>query len=688
MDTVSVFFTRNIVYVYFLYGLAFFSMGLVVLLESGRASEFRFARALRPLAAFGFVHGGHEWFEMFQIFAAHEGGRAAGMPEELVRVGSLVASFVFLLAFGTRLLPGAEVRPAASVWQVLGFVVVWLASVSVIYLRFRPPLADLVSAADVLARYSLGIPGALLACWALLRERHDFHLRGMSAYGQDLLWAALAFFIYGVIGQLFTRPSLVFPSQTINTAFFLRTFGLPVQLLRGVAAAAIVFTLGRALRAFEAESRVRLARANKARLEAQADTLKAQAVALEAQERRANEVEALNVQLKTTARELSAMVELSRILTSTIDLNRLLHDALYQIVYSFARGRYAAVFLKRPDGVLELAGEYRRPNATLPRPMQPIGPLVERAVVSEKLVGMGADGSIREVNGGNLVSGTGYPLLAVPLIFKGQVSGGLSLSSLDADGVLGRDEAHLLHAFAQQVAAALENARLYGVVQQREGQLEGMVRQLVNAQERERQRIAQELHDETGQKLTALAMGLAAAETQLGAADVKRASGTVRNLRDLADQSITELRHVMADLRPSQLDDLGLVPALRWYVQQYGARHSDLAVSFTADRLASRLPPQHETVLFRVVQEALTNIVRHARATAVRVELRQAPQKVCLEVADDGIGFDVSAPPRHADGSGLGLAGMRERVALVDGQIVVTSQLGQGTLIRVELPVR
>ena len=111
----------------------------------------------------------------------------------------------------------------------------------------------------------------------------------MSAYGQDLLWAALAFFIYG-LAQVFTRPSLVFPSQTINTAFFLRTFGIPVQLLRGLAAVAIAITLGRALRAFEQEGRIRLARANKARIEAQAATL-------EAQQRRASEVEALNIQL-------------------------------------------------------------------------------------------------------------------------------------------------------------------------------------------------------------------------------------------------------------------------------------------------------------------------------------------------------------------------------------------------------
>ena len=199
MNAMSAFLIQNIVFVYFFYGLAFFSIGLVVTLESTRASEFRFARALRPLALFGFLHGGHEWFEMFQVFSAHEGTYTSSVPQEVVRVVLLGFSFLVLLNFGTRLLPDAERWPRANIWQVAVLALLWLAAVAFVYWRFRPPLLDLLIAADVLARYSLGIPGALLATWALLRERHDFHARGMSAYGQDLLWAALAFFVYGAV---------------------------------------------------------------------------------------------------------------------------------------------------------------------------------------------------------------------------------------------------------------------------------------------------------------------------------------------------------------------------------------------------------------------------------------------------------------------------------------------------------
>ncbi len=679
MEVVSAFFMRNIVYVYFFYGLAFFAMGLVVLLESGRTSEFRFARALLPLALFGMVHGAYEWFEMFQIFAAHETQHVASPLEDLFFVLFLVLSFLLLLDFGARLLPGAEEHPSVHFWQVAAIGALWLAAVGFVAWRNQPSVAELLSAADVLARYSLAIPGALLAAWALLRERRDFHARGMSAYGQDLLWAALAFFIYGV-AQFFTRPSIVFPSQTINTAFFLRTFSIPVQLLRGLAAVAIAVTLGRALRAFELEGRLRLARANKGRIEAQA-------AALEAQQRRASEVEALNIQLAATARELAAMVEMSRSLTSTMDRRRLLNEALYQIVHSFAQASCSVIFLKRTDGGLELAGEYRRPQAPVPDNLPPLTAVAADAVTLAGPIGAGLDGVVRVLDEDAFVDGVTYRSLGVPLLTKGQVFGGLALSSTRDEEPFGESELSLLAAFAGQIVTSLENTRLYEVVQERETQLEELVRQLVNAQERERGRIARELHDETGQKLTALAMGLAAVDASL-VSEPARAQGLIRNLRDVADQSITELRNIMADLRPAQLDDLGLVPALRWYVGQYTGWHPGLSVTLSADRMPKRLLPEFETVLFRAAQEALTNIARHAGASQVAIELSHDTNGVRLIVTDNGSGFDVNAPPKYERGSGLGLVGMRERVALVGGTCTVESEPGRGTRIVIELPAK
>jgi signal transduction histidine kinase len=150
-----------------------------------------------------------------------------------------------------------------------------------------------------------------------------------------------------------------------------------------------------------------------------------------------------------------------------------------------------------------------------------------------------------------------------------------------------------------------------------------------------------------------------------------------------------ELRNIMANLRPAQLDDLGLGPTLRWYVNDFDARNPEVKVQLALDRLPRRLPQQYETVLFRVAQEALTNVARHAKASAVSVSLAHKPGVVCLEVRDNGLGFDpatllaANAPERP---SGWGITGMRERVMLAGGRFVIVSQPGQGTTVTVELP--
>ncbi|MEJ5200092.1 MAG: histidine kinase, partial [Anaerolineae bacterium] len=636
MEVISAFLTRHIVYVYFLYGLAFFSLGLVLWLEGGRTSEFRFARALHPLALFAFVHGAHEWFEMFQIVAAHTTGHTAGIVEEAVRVAILVVSFTCLITFGTRLLPQAEEFPRASVAQIALMLGIWMAAVGIVYVRQRPALADLILAADVLARYVLGITGAVLAAWALLRERRDFHLRGMSAYGQGLLWAALAFFIYGVFGQVFVRPSIVAPSQVINTALFVRLFGFPVQILRGIAAVAITVALGNALRAFEAESRLRLARANKARIEAQA-------AALEAQTRRVQEVEALNVQLHNALRDLSALVEMSRTLSATIELDRVLHFALYQIANSFENVWCTAIFLRQAAGPLTLAHIYHQPHATAPNSEPLLQTIATRAADSGQVVGQCLDGRIVPVEEADAEDykpaapdDRRYLALGVPLIAQGEAVGSLTMAAAaDGQPFTGHD-LNLFAAFARQIVTSIENARLYQTVQEREARLAELFQQLVNSQERERQRIARELHDETGQKLTALAMGLAAVQTALENGETTAVRQLTHHLRELSDQAVVELRRIMSDLRPALLDDLGLTPALRSLVQQFAVQHPDIQISLTIERQMPRLTSECETVLYRAAQEALTNIGRHAQATQVTVALEQRGNHVRLEIADNG----------------------------------------------------
>jgi signal transduction histidine kinase len=675
MDGISAFFVQNIAYVYFFYGLAFFALGLVVLLESSRPTEFRFGLALLPLALFGLIHGGHEWYEMFQIFAAQDGVASSTVNVELIRLILLVISFLCLLAFGVRLLPYGEDNPPARWWLLAAIGGLWLVTLGFTYLIYRPTPVDLLIAGDVLARYILAIPAALLAAWALLRERRDFHARGMSRYGRGLLWAALAFAIYGVVGQLFVRTSLVPPSQVINSTLFINWFGIPVQVLRAVAAVVIVITLGGALRAFEAEGRIRLARANKARLEA-----------LDAQSRRAAEVEALNAELQAATRELTALVELSRILTSTVDLGRLQKEALREVVHSMDTVCCSMLFLRNPQGALDPVGVYRRPNAPRPDPPPPLAETARQAFLYETPTAAGLDGDVRLLDENAFTGGRTYRTFGAPLRSQDRVFGALAVGSLRHDEPLGEAELSLLRAFAGQMAASVENAQIYGMLQEREAQLEELVRELVTAQEGERRRIARELHDDTGQKLTALALGLAAVEGRLQAGDAPGAARLVSDLRGVSDGALAELRKIMANLRPSQLDDLGLGPTLRWYTQQIATLHPELAVRLEVERLARRLPPEHETVLFRAAQEALTNVVRHAHATQVTIKLTREPGHVRLEVTDNGIGFDPAKLP-SVGAAGWGLVGMRERTAMTGGRFEVISQPGAGATVQVTLPL-
>jgi signal transduction histidine kinase len=182
-------------------------------------------------------------------------------------------------------------------------------------------------------------------------------------------------------------------------------------------------------------------------------------------------------------------------------------------------------------------------------------------------------------------------------------------------------------------------------------------------------------------------MGLAAVEASLAGDAVGEGRQLLRDLREVNDQAITELRRIMSDLRPALLDDLGLAPALRSFVQNFAVRYPEITVTLSADRFARRLAPQYETVLFRAAQEALTNIARHAHATQAAVILEQRPGIARLEIRDNGVGFDPAALSSPAPGRGLGLVGMRERVTLVGGAWRVESAPDKGTRVTVELPI-
>lgn len=229
-----------------------------------------------------------------------------------------------------------------------------------------------------------------------------------------------------------------------------------------------------------------------------------------------------------------------------------------------------------------------------------------------------------------------------------------------------------------------ELERLYHDLQDREERRAKLLRKLITAQEDERKRIARDLHDQTCQTVAALAVGL---ETALTSPTPDEARAKLSEVKGLAARTLDDLHELIFALRPSVLDDLGLASAVRWYAAR-NVEPRGIAVRCEVEGLEERLPPEIETAVFRAVQEALTNVVRHAGAEAVLLQLSLRDQLLTVEVEDDGRGFDVGSVAKPAaSGRGLGLLGIRERVEIIGGRLTVDSSPGQGTRLVFEVPV-
>jgi PAS domain S-box-containing protein len=270
--------------------------------------------------------------------------------------------------------------------------------------------------------------------------------------------------------------------------------------------------------------------------------------------------------------------------------------------------------------------------------------------------------------------------MGVPLMVRSEVIGYLTLDSQELNAYK-QVEADLAQAFANQAAVAIHNARLFEEVSLGHKRLQSLSHRLVQAQETERRRVARELHDEAGQALTSLMVGLRLLEKEID--QPERVPARVAELKHTTDGVLENLHRLAMDLRPASLDHLGLVPALRQYLGMFGAQHG-LTLQFETVGLDDeRLPPPIEINLYRIVQEALTNVVRHAKATQADVLLERRENQIITIIEDNGTGFD---PETRSQSGRLGLLGMRERAEMMDGQLSVESTPNVGTTIYVEIP--
>jgi signal transduction histidine kinase len=268
--------------------------------------------------------------------------------------------------------------------------------------------------------------------------------------------------------------------------------------------------------------------------------------------------------------------------------------------------------------------------------------------------------------------------LSAPLLVEKKVIGFVNLFSDQPEFFLPEMSSRLV-AFAAHAAAAIQNAWLFEQVQASTERLQSLSRRLVEIQENERRYISRELHDEAGQVLTSLLVDLRLLEKNIS--EPPKLQKIVTEMESSLNGVIENLHRIAMALRPASLDHVGLVAALRQHTESI-AEKNGLSISFTATGVIARLPANVETVIYRIVQEALTNIVRHAHASRVDVVLTVRDDKLIVIIEDDGIGFDPEAPQGDKH---LGLFGMRERIEMIDGKLVIESSPGTGTTIMMEV---
>ena len=372
----------------------------------------------------------------------------------------------------------------------------------------------------------------------------------------------------------------------------------------------------------------------------------------------------------TWSRQLESLNEIGNALASETDLDRLL-DLVARRLGELLEARIVTVVLPVGRGELRFAaatgkGGEELIGQTIARENSKSGRVLARGR-SERVDSVLDDPDVSPEVTRLLAARTG---LWVPLVVRGEAIGVLAAhDKLGPDAQFTDTDVRLAETFASRAAVAVDLSERIA---------RDALRRVVDAQELERRRLARELHDETGQALTSILLGLKSLEETLQTDESRAATA---GLRELVVETLQDVRRLAVELRPSVLDDFGLVAALENLSSSF-AEQTGIAVDFGTALGEQRVPAEVETALYRIVQESLTNVVKHARARRVSIALTRMEGSVKAVVEDDGQGFD----PASADG-GHGLVGMRERLALLGGRLRIESRPGSGTTIAADVPI-
>ena len=398
--------------------------------------------------------------------------------------------------------------------------------------------------------------------------------------------------------------------------------------------------------------------------------------------------------LERRNRELQALVEAGQLLSGTLDLDEVLDRVLDVVQKQFNLASVSFSSYDPATQTFEIRAQH------YDAPAHQVGQIGERRTRDQHPYSSHALDTGQPVYEPDLWNASHIPeekraearaknirsVVEVPLIAKGQPVGVLHLRSFETPRFFTEEELAFVRAIAPGAAAAIDNARLYGQIDAARARAEGLAARVVQAQEEERRRIARELHDEVGQLLTGAKLSQEMLVADLPAELTELRERALENV-DLIDATMDVVRKLSLDLRPAALDELGLRAALEWHIERYQHR-TGLQVTLRQEAFPSQLPDPLATAVYRIIQEALTNVARHASAESIVVEVACAGRSLCVQVTDDGCGFDAATVLRTGLAEGhFGLVGLQERAMLLGGKARIESAPGKGTRIAVELPL-
>ena len=636
--------------VFFLYGLAFFTMGVAVVLETRRTSALPFGRQLPWLAAFGIVHGMVEWADMFLLISMPDHVREALYA---VRMVLLPISALLLMRFGYGLMQDAgplpdKVRLLAPLLLVPGaFVAAYAVTVSV---GGDAPASQV----DVWSRYLIYGPACLLTAFAFFRQWRALAGSSLEAARAPLLVAALAFFLNAIVAGLIVPAGEFGLARWINQEGVLAATGVPVQVWRALCAIIVAICVVRTLDVFEAERQRELSR-----LAAERD-------------------HAQNEARRSAEEWTNSLVAISRSIADLADI-----DAVLQLIV--AEGRHLLIADTASLGLLDDTGEQLvlKCYATADGPHVATGVMPVRSPFILETVHRGQPSvfpdDMRSVNGGMTVVEPIWfcPILhcvirsalIVPLQIEGKILGALWVGRY-GEKPFGPHDVFSLERLAHQSVIALEHSLMAARLQSL-------------AVIEERSRLAREMHDGLAQILGYLGVEMQTLEILAKQDQRDELVARLQQARSTIAEAHAELRENILSLRTTLSGEVGLVAALQQYVEEFGVQ-TGIDVEFS-DSLSGPplISPLAETQLVRIIQEALTNVRRHARARHVHVHIGAEDGCLAVSLRDDGIGF-VASDNGHDH---LGVRIMHERAGSIGATLAITSHPGNGTIVHVRVPL-